>query len=237
MLSVITVSYNSEKTIRRTIESVLNQTNTNIQHIFIDGASQDGTVQIIKSYRDKYEQKGIQMIVISEKDHGIYDAMNKGIRHASCPIIGILNSDDWYEPETSEKIQKMMEQHADADIIMGAIWIHNKDQMIKKRIRKSLWVTSRNFNHPAMFVKKQCYEDIKEYDTSIFYADFDWYLRAVAQGKKVIFTDEVLTNFSIGGISTKFLFRILCVKYKIAIRSIETITIPNNIWENAYFRK
>ena len=207
MLSVVTVCFNSEKTIKETIDSVLNQTDCNIEHIFIDGNSTDATVSIIKSYQNDYNSRGMRLIIVSEPDKGIYDAMNKGIRIASGSIVGILNSDDWYESDTSAIVQKNMYKNPDADILMGAIRIDNHGQKIIKRIRKSFWITSRNFNHPGMFVRKKCYEDLGNYDLTKFYADFNWYLHALQCEKKVIFTDAILANFRIGGVSSQKSFR------------------------------
>ncbi len=203
MLSVITVCYNSEKTVSGTIESVLNQTNSNIEHIFIDGNSSDDTLSIINSYREDYENRGLRLVVVSEPDKGIYDAMNKGIKLATGTVIGILNSDDWYEPNTSAIVQKLMDRNPDTDILMGAVRIHNHEQKIIKKIKKSPWITSRNFNHSAMFVKKKCYEEVGSYDISMLYADFDWFLRAMKKGRKISYTREILSNFSVGGISTR----------------------------------
>ncbi len=89
-ISIITVCFNSSKTIEKTFQSILNQTYTNIEHIVIDGGSSDSTVDIIKKYK-----KSIARFV-SEPDKGLYDAMNKGIKLASGDIVGILNSDDIY---------------------------------------------------------------------------------------------------------------------------------------------
>ena len=101
LVTVITPCYNSEKTIRRTIESVLNQTYKDIEYLIIDGASTDKTVEIAKSYEAAFEGR---MHIYSEKDEGIYYAMNKGIGLAKGEIIGIVNSDDYYEPEAVAKI-------------------------------------------------------------------------------------------------------------------------------------
>jgi glycosyltransferase involved in cell wall biosynthesis len=99
--SIITVCYNSEKTIERTITSLRNQTYQNFEYIIIDGGSTDSTLEIIKKNLD------VVSILVSEKDEGIYDAMNKGIDLASGEIIGIINSDDWYENDTLENIFKI----------------------------------------------------------------------------------------------------------------------------------
>ena len=104
-VSIITVCYNSAATIRRTIESVLRQTYQNIEYIIVDGASKDETLSIIEEYRDALGQR---LRLVSEPDQGIYDAMNKGIRMAEGTLIGILNSDDFYEPMAVEHIVNAM---------------------------------------------------------------------------------------------------------------------------------
>ena len=93
-LSIVTVCYNSSKTISNCIESVLRQNNNNYEYIIIDGASDDGTVEIAKTYKEKFEEKDIKYTIISEPDLGIYNAMNKGIDRASGEWILYLNSDD-----------------------------------------------------------------------------------------------------------------------------------------------
>jgi len=100
LISIITVCFNSENTIKDTIESVLNQTYKNIEYLIIDGKSSDETLNIIKSFEEKFNNSKITFKWISEADKGIYDAMNKGLKMANGELIGILNSDDWYELET-----------------------------------------------------------------------------------------------------------------------------------------
>ena len=98
LVSIITVAYNSEKCIRKAIESVLNQTYPHIEYTIVDGLSKDNTVAVAKEYEEKFQEKGYTYRIVSEKDNGIYDAMNKGIRMATGELIGMINSDDWYEP-------------------------------------------------------------------------------------------------------------------------------------------
>lgn len=214
MLTVITTCYNSEKTIERTIRSVLSQTDGQFEHIFIDGASKDNTVAIIEGFREQYAEKGIKMILVSEKDNGAYEAANKGLHLAKGDIIGYLNSDDWYEPNTVFLVRKTFEKNPGTDIVMGAMYIHNGDQIITKKPKKSFYVSSRNYNCPALFVTKDCYRDVGDPDERTVYADFDWYLRALKKGKKVVFLNDVLTNFLIGGISTQKSFRQIPDKIK-----------------------
>ena len=94
-VSIVTVCYNSAATIEHTIQSVLSQSHDNIEYIVVDGGSTDDTLNIIDKYKNKLSK------VISEPDHGIYDAMNKGIKNATGEIVGILNSDDFYETNES----------------------------------------------------------------------------------------------------------------------------------------
>ena len=93
-VSIITVCYNSKEFIQHAIDSVLNQTYSNIEYIIIDGNSTDGTVDIVNSYGDKISK------FVSEKDKGIYDAMNKGLSYVTGDVVGILNSDDFYISNT-----------------------------------------------------------------------------------------------------------------------------------------
>ena len=92
-ISIVTVTLNSEKTLERTIKSVLGQNYSDVEYIIIDGGSTDGTLNIIEKYKDKISK------VISEKDNGLYDAMNKGIKLSTGDIVGILNSDDFFYNE------------------------------------------------------------------------------------------------------------------------------------------
>ena len=179
MLSIVTPCFNSEKTIRRTIESVLRQTGQNIEHVFKDGGSRDKTVQIIETYRKQYEDRGMQLTIVSAPDQGIYDGMNQGIKESNGDIIGILNSDDWYEPETVEKIKKIAEADPDSSIFMGAIRIYNGNQIIIKHARDRKYKTTRDFNHPAMFVRKEAYDKVGLYELGNVHNDYGWYLKAV----------------------------------------------------------
>ena len=105
LVSIITVCWNSEKYIRDTIESVLNQTYKNIQYIIIDGKSTDKTLSIIDEYKERF---GDRLTLVSEKDSGIYNAMNKGLALVKGELVGIINSDDYYELDA---VEKMVEQY------------------------------------------------------------------------------------------------------------------------------
>lgn len=111
-VSIITVVYNGVKNIEQTIKSVLHQTYSNIEYIVIDGGSTDGSLDIIKKYSDSISYW------VSEADKGIYDAMNKGISKATGDLIGIINSDDWYEPDA---IMNMVTAYEENTVLYGII--------------------------------------------------------------------------------------------------------------------
>ena len=119
-ISIITVSFNEEKNIRRTIESVLNQTSCDFEYIICDGKSTDKTVEIAKEYENAFLKKGICYIVNSEKDKGIYDGMNKGIDLATGDYIYFLNAGDWfYSGDVIEKVVIGAVMHEAPDVIYG----------------------------------------------------------------------------------------------------------------------
>ena len=107
-VTILTVSFNAENTIARTIESVMNQSYKNIEYIVIDGASHDNTAAIAESYIERFTaQEGRKMTVISEPDKGMYDALNKGAKIAGGVIVGIVNADDYYESEAVETMAEL----------------------------------------------------------------------------------------------------------------------------------
>jgi glycosyltransferase involved in cell wall biosynthesis len=155
-ISIITTSYNSEKTISQTIESVMNQKRVDLEYIIIDGLSKDSTMDIVKKYR----KNNSNIIAISEKDNGIYDAMNKGIKISTGDIIGILNSDDRYSYNmVLHDVAEAFVNH-EIDCCYGNI-LYIKDNKPYRywkagqpRTFKYGWMPP----HPAFFVKKSVYE-------------------------------------------------------------------------------
>lgn len=199
-VSIITICYNSEAVIRRTIESVLAQTYDNIEYLIVDGASKDATVQIAESYRERLEAKGFTYRIISEPDEGIYDAMNKGIALAEGEIIGLLNSGDWYEPQTVSVVTETFEKQQ-CELMFANIRMHKADgsAFVKKaRIRK--FQTSRDWNHPTTFVKATVYKSHPFRKLGI-HDDYGFYLQVRKEGIKIVTVDKVLANFVMGGAS------------------------------------
>lgn len=198
-VSIITVVYNGVATIEQTIQSVLNQTYKNIEYIIIDGLSTDGTQQIIEKYR--------QFIAyyVSEKDDGLYDAMNKGIQQATGEVIGILNSDDWYDNYAVEKAVDYLAEY-DVGIVYGRLMLVYPDgsQRLEKLLPlETLWYQT-SVSHPTVFVKKSIYEYFGSFRVEYkIAADYELLLRLYCEEVEFGFIDSVLTYFRVGGISAQ----------------------------------
>ncbi len=196
-ISIITVCYNSAGTICRTFNSVLGQSYPNIEYWVIDGRSSDGTIDVIKEYEPKFKGK---MHWISEEDHGIYDAMNKGIKLSTGELIGILNSDDYYEPDAVRKMVDSMTNEA-YQILYGAMraWKNGVEESIS--ISSHLFLRERMINHPACFVTKAVYDRFGDFDVTYkSVADYDFMLR-MFEHKEIHFIPvyDLIVNFTLGG--------------------------------------
>lgn len=202
-VSIITVCFNSEKTIAQTIESVLNQTYHDIEYIIIDGKSADGTVNVIKEYVPLFGEK---IKWVSEKDKGLYDAMNKGIKVSSGDIIGILNSDDvYYDNRVIENVVSMIEE-SQADVLYSNIEffkeVQGRDIIVRKWIARTGkvrfgWIPP----HPGVFVKKEVYEKLGGYDISLdIAADYDFLFRIFSDKHlKTIYYNNYTVKMRVGG--------------------------------------
>lgn len=205
-VSIITPSFNSVKTIERTILSIVNQTYKNIEYIIIDGGSNDGTVDIIKKYGDTIKYW------VSEPDRGISDAFNKGVSIATGEIIGILNSDDWYESNTLDIVISEFNK-SNADVVVGALryWDKQGNNFIvypDRKYKNKINYMMPNLNHPASFFNVDIYKSVGLFDLKYKFAmDYDFLLRVNLSGYKFSFVDNVLSNMSFGGASDKHAVR------------------------------
>lgn len=206
-ISIITVVWNNATTIKDAIDSVLNQTYKDIEYIIIDGASTDGTVEIVQSYGDKIDK------FISEKDKGLYDAMNKGIRLATGNIVGILNSDDFYiEKHVIEKVLKEFEEKNVDSVYADLVFVkpENLDKIVRyydsskcipDKFQYALYPA-----HPTFFVKRWVYEKYGVFKTDYkIGADFDIMARFLYTNKiSYSYIKEPIIKMRIGGVSTSF---------------------------------
>ncbi len=207
--SIITVSYNSEKTIERTIKSVLGQDYIDYEYIIIDGLSKDRTTDIIKQYEPLFNGK---LKWISGPDGGIYDAMNKGIRISSGAIIGIVNSDDWLELNALSLVAGEFEKNnSDSNTLYcGGIKYHDDSNEVREmRVNLSSFKRWAPFyimsgiRHPATFVPREVYKNIGLFnDRMKLSADQDFILRCYYGGVHFYDVNHCLSNMAGGGIST-----------------------------------
>jgi glycosyltransferase involved in cell wall biosynthesis len=195
LVSIITVVYNGEKTIRRTIDSIRAQTYPAIEYLIIDGGSKDGTAAIVEENRD------IVSCFVSEPDKGIYDAMNKGIAHSRGELIGIINADDWYEPNAIEIVLEQYRKNIGA-VYYGLLAKHNEHGLVFLGATMAQTLPDVMIPHPTCFVPKKIYDDHGCFDPSFRIAgDFDLMQRFFVSGVIFSFIPRLLANFSCGGAS------------------------------------
>lgn len=201
-VSIITACYNSEKTIEETIRSVARQTYRDIEYILVDGGSNDKTLEIIKKYKDKIS------ILISEKDSGVYNAMNKGIKASTGEILFFLNSDDVFINELV--VQKFVEASCktEAGLILGDILLLNKYTgefyyENHSHIDKIRLINSTVF-HPATFFKSKVFEKYGFYnENNKIISDYEWYLNYFLNKGDYQYIKIPISIFSLGGISSE----------------------------------
>lgn len=222
-ISIVTVCYNAEKVIRKTIESVLNQTCPVYEYIIIDGGSDDGTYGIVKSYIKTFSEKGIRFLHLSEKDRGISDAFNKGIKLTSGEWIGLINADDELVLDACHMLQNAICSN-DSDIVYGnCIWVDtklNRQYISKPKGDLSNLLYTMNLIHPSVFVKKEVYEKIRGFNVDYKYCmDMDFLYRAYAVGMKFFYLNKELTYFKSGGVSDNNLLKV--------VREVKRVSINN----------
>ncbi len=203
LVSIITVAYNSEKTIKRTIESVLAQDYDYIEYIIQDGLSTDKTLEIAKNYEKDFNKRGFDFIVRSEKDFNLYDAMNKGIMKARGDLVGIINSDDWYEPTAIKDVVNCFIKEK-FDLMYAELYVEHPDGKRSLRKAKELngHISSLKWNHPTTFVRSEIAKEI-QYSLDSIFADFDFVLSTRKLGYKLFVLNKPIAHFSMGGISTE----------------------------------
>lgn len=215
-VSLITVSYNSAKTIADTIKSVQSQTYKDIEYIVVDGNSSDGTIEIVKQFLDSAKDvsqdasQGVVTKFLCERDKGIYDAMNKGLSLATGDIIGVLNSDDFYcSNDVVEKVVRAFQQN-NTDCLYGDLNYvdpNNTSRIVRKwrsgDYRKENFLKGWMPPHPTFFVRKTCYDKFGKFDTRFkSAADYELMLRFLfKESCSAIHLPMVMIHMRAGGVS------------------------------------
>lgn len=194
-ITIITVVYNGEKYLEKTIQSIINQTYDNVEYIIIDGGSSDGTVDIIKKYEDQIDYW------VSEKDKGIYDAMNKGIDLATGEWINFMNAGDQF---FDEDILNKISSHLVADLVYGNHAVYKEDSENYDIVNVESYHDARNipFCHQSLFVKtKLLKNNLFDLQYKIA-ADYDQYLRLKALKATILYVPMTVALFLDGGLSS-----------------------------------
>jgi len=227
-LSVITIVYNNVRDIERTVLSVLNQSYSNIEYLVIDGASNDGTMDILRQYESRISR------LVSEKDKGIYDAMNKGLALATGDYVLFMNSGD--EIYSSKTVENIFASGDDADIYYGETEMFDDSwQSLGRRRHKApkafTWKDFKygmSISHQAIYIRKSLTEP---YDlTYKLSSDIDWILRAAKKAKKIVNVKAVVAKYLVGGMSKKKHQQSLAERFSIFVKHYGLIpTIFNHL--------
>lgn len=213
-ISVVTITYNAADVLQRTLDSVLHQTYQYIEHLIVDGASTDDTVEMAKEYKEESDEVAAShdVVIASEADKGLYDAMNKGIRMATGEVIGILNSDDFFT--TNEILQQVADAFVadkELDAVYGDIHFVNPDNLDKcvryyssKVFRRSLMKIGLMPAHPTFYLKRSCFDQFGLYKTDYrIAADFEFLLRVIYKGRiRTKYLPLDMVTMRTGGAST-----------------------------------
>lgn len=207
-VSIVTATYNSSKTVEDTIKSVLSQTFKDYEYIIIDGVSKDNTLDIVHQYEPQFEGR---MKVYSEKDKGIYDAMNKGFQKSKGDVLMLINSDDLFaRPDALELVVKEFEKYPEVDCVYANLYYvsqNNIDNIVRvwktgvQQPMKKGWLPA----HPTFYVKRECYEKYGYFNLNYpLAADFELMLRFVEGHKiKLAYLPEYLVKMRLGGATSK----------------------------------
>ncbi|RRD25668.1 glycosyltransferase [Brucellaceae bacterium VT-16-1752] len=206
-ITVVIPTFKAEKTISDSLKSVLRQTGASVEIIVVDGASPDATVSIAKSFASP------NLVIISERDKGIYDAINKGILRARGALIGILGADDTYMPETLSTVKKNMS--GGAEIVSGLTLI---DGVLRadEAYGPAALISGIPFGHNAMFASRDAYQTVGLYDLSYrICADANWVHRAIKSNILCTKIEKVFVEFGIEGTSSTNPEEIMAESYKV----------------------
>ncbi|MDD5226634.1 MAG: glycosyltransferase family 2 protein [Candidatus Omnitrophica bacterium] len=240
-ISIITVVRNQCAAIEDCLKSVLSQTHRDVEYIVIDGVSTDGTLEILKRYQARIAK------IISEKDAGPYDAMNKGIRLATGDVVGILNSDDFYaDSRVLEKVANAFKKNDAEALFADLVYVRPGDLNRVVRFYSGAGFTPDKFawgwmpQHPTFFVRRHLYEQYGLFRTDYrIAADYELMARFLARNKaRYVYLPEVIVRMRTGGLSTRNL-RSNWILNREILRACAENGIPTNILKvySKYFRK
>lgn len=233
-ISVITVSFNAEKTIEQTIKSVLSQNYDNLEYIIVDGASTDSTLDIVRKYENKIAYW------ISEPDNGVYDAMNKGLSCCSGDVIAFLNSDDIYVEGAIKYVADFYENHKETEVLCCEVLI-NKDgnkashynawEKYQEKLREGVMM----YCHQGIFATKSCFERYGSFDSQYkIAADYAWLLNLYNHNVQICYSPEIVAEFRCGGLCTTEHFVTADEVEHIAIKAADDLRKHKEVSDKEY---
>lgn len=208
LISIITVVFNGEKHLEKTINSVLSQGYPSYEYIIIDGGSKDKTVEIINKYAHALSYW------VSEPDNGIYDAFNKGVKKSNGDLVVFLNADDWFEPNALNEIAKVYQKDK---IIYGNVrFLKNNSEVGISKNDHTRLIEGMTIAHPAVFVPKGIFNKFGDFKSEFKIAmDYELILRFFINGVDFIPLNKVITNMNVGGVSYNNWFKAILEDFKI----------------------
>lgn len=233
-ISIVTVSYNAEKTIEQTIKSVISQDYDNLEYIVIDGASADGTLDIIHKYENNISYWA------SEPDYGVYDAMNKGLSCCSGDIVAFLNSDDRYVDGAIRYIAEFFENHKETEVLCCEVLINREGNVVShynawekypEKLREGVMM----YCHQGIFAKKSCFEKYGFFDSQYrIAADYAWLLNLYNHNVGITYSPEIVAEFRYGGLCTTEHFSTADEVQSIAVKAAKSLHRRKKISNEEY---
>ena len=214
LVTITTIVLNRKETLPQTIMSILSQSYPNIEYIVVDGASTDGTLEVIKQFDDKID------LWISEPDHGTADAANKSISLASGDLLFWLSSDDWIEPDFIELAVKAI-LSSGADFVFGNMTMYKDEKIFsahkgEKDYAKALLSGNPRFNFPSMIIKRACFQKLGLFDeTYRLTTDYEWTMRLHSAGGNGFYESRLIVHRRVGGAGDQHPFQSLLERLKI----------------------
>jgi glycosyltransferase involved in cell wall biosynthesis len=199
LVSIITPCLNSEKTIQRTIESILSQSHTNLQYIVIDGQSSDKTLEIL----EKYQKQDSRLVVVSQKDNSMTEALNRGLRLAEGDVIASLNADDWYEPDAVSQVVKSYQNKGFDCLIGNTQFVSESEQLLYVTNPwpcswlPAWYVMGCLTPESSVFYSASCVKAVGEFNENLKYTqDLEYYLR-ILEHHQISHINQVLSSFRV----------------------------------------
>ncbi len=208
LFSVITVCFNAEKEIRKTMDSVLGQDYTDYEYLVIDGASKDGTVSVAESYLPRFEEKGITLRIISEPDRGVYDAMNKALKKAAGQFVNFMNAGDAFHDSAvlSKVAEHLMSLSPERkpDVVYGDFQKVSDGEAVTYTVQPIDRLTQNMiFCHQATFIRKSTHRKYPYDQRYGIVADYNSFLKMYRKGAEFDYLPVILADYDLSGISSR----------------------------------